>query len=232
MKLGPEFALYGEAFLRLFYPSACASCARLLELEERGLCVGCLKDLQKFRLQPSEERIRVTLSSGDEGWALFRYEGLAKEILHRVKFEGRRDLLRVFVPEIEQFVRRRTQLETYDCIVPIPLDSRRRLERKFNQSGLLARRIHGFLKNPRLLQGALAKSHSALPQSLLGREARRINVDHAFRVRKHRAIEGRSVLLVDDIFTTGATVDEASKMFKAAGASRVGHVTLARTMAH
>ena len=233
MELRHEFFFYGEAFLRLFYPGLCASCNRLLELEERGLCTVCLEDLLKFKLEPSEERIRTTVRATSEGWAIFRYEGLVKEVLRKVKFEGRRDLLRAFYPEIAQFLSRRAPLATYDCLLPVPLDSHRRLEREFNQSGLLAKRIHRFLeRSPRLLTRTLIRKHSPLPQSLLGREARRVNVSHAFSIPNGRAVRGRSVLIIDDIFTTGATIEEIARVLRSAGASRVGYLTLARTAAH
>ena len=232
MKFELEVPLLGEAFLRLFYPSLCAVCSRLLELEEKRLCIECFNRLHPLRLEPSEERIRVTLPATEEGWSLFRYDGLVKELFHKIKFEGRRDLLRVFYPELTQFLTRRTPLASYDWILPIPLDSRRRLEREFNQSGLVAKRIHKFLRGPKLLAWALIRWPSVLPQSLLGREARRINIRRAFHLLRDRAVRGRSVLLVDDIFTTGATLGEVSSLLKSAGAARVGFLTLARTFAH
>ena len=231
MKLCDELPHYGEALLRLFYPSLCASCAQLLALEERGLCEGCLKKLSDLKFQPSEEKIRIHLSTGSEGWALFHYEGLVKEVLHKIKFEGRRDLLQIFYREIESFLARRSHLASYDSVLPVPIDFHRRLEREFNQSGLLANKIHEILGKPRLLKRVLARRRSLLPQSLLGREARRINISHAFRMIDQRSVKNQSVLLVDDIFTTGATLGEVAKILKAAGASRVGYLVLARTPA-
>ncbi len=229
MKLCNELPLYGEALLRLFYPGLCASCDKLLALEERGLCGGCLQKLSDLKFLPSEEKIRINLLSGNEGWSLFDYEGLVREVLHKIKFEGRRDLLQIFYPEIEAFLARRSHLASYDCILPVPLDFHRRLEREFNQSGLLAHKIHEILGKPRLLKRALGRRRSILPQSLLGREARRINISHAFRVMDPRSIKNQSVLLVDDIFTTGATLGEVSKTLKAAGATQIGYLVLART---
>lgn len=228
---------YGEAFLRLLYPSLCATCHQLLELEEQGLCLPCRQNLQKLRLFPSEERIRLSLAYGDEGWALFRYEDPVKEILHQVKFGRRRDLLQIFGGEIASFLQRRPQVAAYDCIAPIPLDPHRRPERQFNQSGLLAQKIHETLggkrgQGPRLEGKLLVKKHSTFPQSLLGREARRLNLQRVFEVFRPQRIKGRSVLLVDDIFTTGATLEEAAKTLKARGASRVAFLTLARALPH
>lgn len=232
VKFSRKFYCYGEAFLRLFYPSLCVSCVQLLELDEKGLCRDCLKTLKKLRLEPAEEKIRTKLAGADEGWSLFRYEGLVKDILHQIKFKKRRDLVKIFDREIRGFLKRHTQLASYDCILPIPMDRRRYLEREFNQSGLLAQTVYGFLKSPRLKSRILARKGGALPQSLLGRQGRRINVDHVFSIRNAEQIQGRSLLLVDDIFTTGATIGEISKIFKSEGVSRVGYLTLARTLAN
>lgn len=237
MEFQAAFLGYGEAFLRLFYPSACAACSRLLELEEQSLCLSCLSQVQKLKLLPSEERIRVSLEYGDEGWALFRYEDQVKDLLHQIKFERRRRLLQVFTKDLILFLARRPQLASYDRIIPVPLDRRRRAEREFNQSGILARTICGILKNqtsslPRLDERTLAKRRPTPPQSLLGREARKINLSQVFRIRNPKRIQGQSVLLVDDIFTTGSTLEEAAKTLKRDGALRVGYLALARVTAH
>lgn len=225
---------YGEALLRLFYPSLCALCDRLLELEERGICVPCRNALHTARFLPSEERIRRQRIWVDEGWALFRYEGAVKELLHRIKFEKRRDLIRVFREAWASFFEARPELARYDLLVPVPLDSRRRLEREFNQSALLAAAIAPFLRRgdegPGLKKRLLFKRRSTPPQSLLGREARLLNLEAAFSVRRPEGLRDRSVLLVDDIFTTGATFEEAAKSLKEAGASRVGVWALARAV--
>ena len=218
---------YLEALLRLLYPSLCGVCENLLELEERGICSLCWVNFQKFRLSPSEERIRVSLKHADEAWALFHYEGIIKDLLHKIKFDKRRDLLKIFAADILQFLTQRSHFATYDRVVPIPLDFRRRLQREFNQSSLIVREIHKVL---RIKRGRyLIKKFSTPAQSLLGRKERRLNVDRVFHVMNPRQVKDKSILLVDDIFTTGATLEEAGKTLKEAGASRVGYFVLART---
>lgn len=133
-------------------------------------------------------------------------------------------------------MRRRPQLGTYDLVAGIPLDSGRRLEREFNQSGLLAERVHRALKrgskiHPRLARKLLFKKRSTAPQSLLGRAERELNLEGVFRVSRPLRVLAKSVLLIDDIFTTGATLEEAAKTLKQAGARRVGYFVIARTAA-
>lgn len=221
--------LYGEAFLRLLFPSLCAACGHLLALEERGLCGPCTAGFEKLKFLPSEERSRLSLSEADEAWALFRYEGSVKDVLHKIKFERRRDLLHLFDGALAHFFnRRRSRLGEFDCIVPVPLDRRRYLEREFNQSAILAAKIRRFM-GVRVEHQGLTKGRSTPPQSLLGREARILNLKGVFGVPRSGRVRGRSVLLVDDIFTTGATVEEAARALKRAGARRIVSLALART---
>ena len=219
---------YQKALLRLFYPSLCALCTLLLELEEEGLCRNCFESLRRFRLLPSEERIRIPLTHAKEAWTLFRYEEGIKEILHKIKFGKRRDLLHLFTEEIRLFCERRRHLAEYDSLAVIPLDPWRRIEREFNPSGLLAEKVQEILNLP-LEKKALVKRRSTFSQTKLGREARKLNLEGVFRAPDPWRIRGKSMLVVDDIFTTGATLEEAGKTLRAAGASRVGFLTLART---
>lgn len=198
-----------------------------MELEEEGLCLPCFGNLKKFRLASHEERIRVSLTYGNEGWAFFRYEEGVKEVLHKIKFEGRRNLIRLLTREAGSFLETWPRLRNYDYVVPIPLDSARRLEREFNQSGLIAGQI-GKATGLELRERTLSKRYPTPPQSLLGREGRKLNLNGAFQVNSPRQVRGKSVLLVDDIFTTGSTFEEAAKALKAAGADRVGYLALAR----
>lgn len=231
MQLLQTLSFYRESLLRLFYPAFCAGCEVLLELQERGLCEICQGRLKQSRFRPSEERIRVSLVYGDEGWALFRYEDLVKEIFHKIKFERRRGLLQIFHSELVDFLRRRPRFSHYDLLIPIPMDPMRRIEREFNQASVLAQNIGRILPKIRLGTRILLKKSSTPPQSFKGRRGRWINLNEVFRVHQAARIQGKKILLVDDIFTTGATLEEGAKTLKAAGAKQVGFFVLARTLA-
>ncbi len=221
--------LYGEAFLRLLFPSLCAACDNLLELKERGLCSPCKAGLDHCRFQAHEEKIRTSLPHTDEGWSLFRYEERVKDLFHQIKFKRRRDLLHLFNEPLHHFLAGHSELERLDGVIPVPLDAGRRLEREFNQSGLLADKISK-ITGVTVRRNVLLKRRSTPAQSLLGREGREINLKGAFRVSNPHRIRGRWVLLVDDIFTTGATVEEAARTLREAGAARVSYLALARAL--
>ena len=119
-------------------------------------------------------------------------------------------------------------LSDYNYLIPVPLHKDRSRERGFNQSELLARELENLFDIPIHL-GNLVRVKNTKPQfSLETREEKLTNVQNAFEVREPEKIEWKNILLVDDIFTTGATVSEIAKTLLNAGANRVDVFTLAR----
>ena len=116
-----------------------------------------------------------------------------------------------------------------DVVIPVPLHRRRLWWRGFNQAALLAMTISRRLGKPSELQ-TLMRSRMTTPQTSQDHDARRRNVRRAFAVRRPARIKGLRVLLVDDVMTTGATVDECARVLMAAGAARVDVLTLARVL--
>ncbi len=118
-----------------------------------------------------------------------------------------------------------------DCeiVIPVPLHPRRLWWRGFNQAALLAMTIARRLDRPIELE-ALMRSRMTTPQTSQDHDARRRNVRRAFAVARPARIKGRRILLVDDVMTTGATVDECARVLVAAGAARVEVLTLARVL--
>lgn len=116
-----------------------------------------------------------------------------------------------------------------DVIIPVPLHPKRLRWRGFNQSVLLAQQVSRALDVP-LDPFVLHRNQETPPQTQLTEEERRKNVRGAFSLNPHRPIKGRRVLLVDDVYTSGATVNECSRSLKRGGAKEVYVLTLARAM--
>ena len=116
-----------------------------------------------------------------------------------------------------------------DMLLPVPLHASRLREREFNQSLLLADRLHRRLGVP-LSYGNLVRLRDTQPQTELTRSARLKNLRRAFSVLHPKEVDGKRLLLVDDVFTTGTTVNECAKALRKAGAADVFVCTLARTM--
>jgi ComF family protein len=117
----------------------------------------------------------------------------------------------------------------FDVILPVPLHPKRLRWRSFNQSLVLAREIGKEWKLP-VDPFVLARSRETPPQTQLNEEERKKNMRRAFSVNAARPIEGKAVLLIDDVYTSGATVNECSRALKRGGAKEVSVLTLARTV--
>jgi len=220
--------LYWEALLRLIYPAACGVCTTLLELEEQGICSACRHRLAVLRFSSHDRILRHRLPSVDEGWTLYPYESPVKEILLGIKFSRKRWLVHVFEEEIRTLALAMAGETAYDFVIPIPLDRQKLIEREFNQSDLIADTVARNIKIP-LEKTLLRKRWNTSSQSILSRRERQANLKNAFKVVDQKKIQGKSLLLVDDVLTTGATAEEASQMLKRHGAKRVDLFTLART---
>jgi len=117
----------------------------------------------------------------------------------------------------------------YDVVMPVPLHRRRLLRRGFNQSALLAAAVTGRLRC-RLDVATLIRVIATPPQTAQDLDSRRRNVHNAFAVRYPERVAGLKVLLIDDVFTTGATANECARVLRAAGAHIVDVLTVARAL--
>jgi ComF family protein len=148
--------------------------------------------------------------------------------VHKLKYA--RDLS--VIPALVELVNHYDLNEFSDinCVVVVPLHLRRLRQRGFNQAAVLARLF--FADNlPLIKSDWLVRTRNTVPQTKLGKRARRKNLKDAFQVRAAVDFKGAGVCLVDDVFTTGTTVRECSKVIMASGASEVRVLTLARVSA-
>jgi ComF family protein len=151
------------------------------------------------------------------------YDGVVRDALHAFKFGGKRALARPLAALIVETLGDHASDEI-DALVPVPLAPARERERGFNQAELLAERLAPALDVP--VERWLRRTRATSPQTELSATERRANVRGAFRASA--AVDGRAVAIVDDVLTTGATVSECARALAAAGARRVGVLTVAR----
>jgi ComF family protein len=158
-----------------------------------------------------------------------RYEDPVSHLLHRLKYTADTSTLPALAQVIKPFVHDLAQefQPQNDRIVPVPLFPARLKKRGLNQSLLLAR-IFFPQAGDALLVDAMIRTRDTPPQTTLDGDARRKNLRAAFAVRYPAAVQGRRIFLVDDVFTTGTTVSECSRVLLAAGAVEICVVTVAR----
>ena len=166
-------------------------------------------------------------ADGDDVELAFAYYGGAlAQAIRRLKYENRPDLARP-LGELLRGACRAAKIHA-DLVVPVPLHPRRLVERGYNQCALLAARVAKEIDAP-IVVSALARTIDTQPQAALSREVRRTNVASVFGVTAPSSVKGRTVGLVDDVSTTGSTLEACRRALLSAGARGVAKIALART---
>ncbi len=241
--IAQEIHHYWTAFVRLIYPEVCLLCSGSLEIQDCYICGPCIHKIEtlkpplcpkcamqippylsKMSRCPSCQNMKTHF---DRGYALFPYQNEIKKILHSVKFSKKSWHLKALDPFLNDLTM--PPIFDYDFLVPVPLDPIRKRQREFNQSHLIARLIHQH-DNSSPIRSVLKKVKRTEPQSALDRSRRLENLGNAFKLRRGSKVSGKKILLIDDIVTTGATVNECAKCLKEKGALKVDFFALARTI--
>ncbi len=221
---------YLGALADLFYPQRCVGCGRRAS---DVLCRGCFEALPWIG-EPSCKRCGMPTAfetfvceeckgvdfDFESARAPLRYEGVGKKIVHALKYGGYyRVVERLMAPMMQEVLTGR-----FDVVIPVPLHRSRLRRRGFNQAELMARGLSEKIKTP--VSDKLEAVRRTRDQVELTAAGRRENVAGAFRARD--AVRGR-VLLVDDVFTTGATLSACAGELRRAGAGEVHALSLCRT---
>ena len=206
----PKYPLCEKCLYQVLFigENACKTCGKQLNEQE---CDYCRCNI--------ESRYFTSVLSACE------YDGCVREKLLEFKFKGRKQLYKVFSAFIMEKLKM-TNEQKIDIIISVPLHFSKLRERGYNQSELIAKEIANQMKLP-LYSNGLIKNKLTQNQSTLDKYGRSVNVRNAFEILNDKELKGKRILLVDDIITTGATVNECSKILKAAGAEEVVVATVA-----
>jgi ComF family protein len=152
-----------------------------------------------------------------------------QQAIHLLKYRGKLRLKQSLLQLAIEHFDAHFAATAFDAIIPVPLHRERLMQREFNQAAVLARGLAGHLNIP-VLERLLVRVRSTRPQVGLSGGERRQNVKQAFALTNAAALEDKQVLVVDDVFTTGATLGEVARTLKVGGATRVDVFALARVV--
>lgn len=211
-----------ERLLELLYPTRCAFCHRLTAGREERICLACLKSLPYVPKAAQSQRF----SHLDACLSPLYYEGDVRASLLRYKFGGVNAYADLYADFIAKCIDENQAF--CDSITWVPLSRRRLRRRGYDQARLIAEELGKRLGVP--CERLLVKIRDNPAQSGIRRpEQRRANVSGVYRASDAESIQGKRIILVDDIVTTGATLSECAAVFRRAGASTVTAVTVARS---
>jgi ComF family protein len=229
--------------LDIALPTLCVACREPVDGE--GVCAGCWAKLSfieppycprlgiPFVYDPGPELLSMEAIANPPAYgrarAAVRYDDVARSLVHALKYQDRTDL----APTIGRWMARagRELLQDADVLLPVPLHWRRGWSRRYNQSGALARVIERH-SGVRLVSEALRRVRRTEQQIGLSRTQRASNVQGAFKVAPERNgdVAGRRVILIDDVLTSGATVDACARALLRAKAASVDVLVFARVV--
>ncbi len=205
----------------------CADCSNSIRYVQEPFCTRCGKP---FTSDSGISHICYDCIKGKNKFtmsrAAFEYNGAIVKLIHRFKFGDQVNVLSFFSDEIFKLYQVHYSTESINAIIPVPLSLRRLKHRSYNQTQLLAAQLSKKLSIPVFPQ-VLEKIKETPPQSRLSAEKRQENVKDAYKVTDRVSLKGKKVLLIDDVITTGATVNACTKALMRAGIKQVYVVAIA-----
>jgi ComF family protein len=237
------FSLLSDPLLSILYPQYCGACGRFVEKAEDGAaCRDCWEFTTIFDasnalcakcgsllIGAADVSYSTCKHCDDHRFDLARAAGmyekaLAASILRLKRVANVSSTVRkCFIKAFEE-----VEMPVGFTVVPVPLSRRRLLERGFNQASLLARVIADHTGQPIDEHSLIRKQDTPMHRAAMDRKAREATVKNAFAVVRPALIEGRNILLVDDLMTSGSTASHCAKVLKKSGAEKVIVLTLAR----
>ncbi len=221
-----------EFVLNFLFPPVCGICG---EINKNWLCEECKTKLKKLEINGYIKSKRLLKQNYmgieeiyiDEFFYLFEYKKIIRKLLLRYKFGGKPYLSNMFTNIILNNKKIGKIFENYDIIIPVPMDVKKKNERGYNQTELILNLIS---KKRRIIieNKILYKIKNTKTQSTLSLKERYRNIKNVFLVKNTYKIKDKKIIVFDDIYTTGATANEISKILKQAGAKKVLVLVIAK----
>lgn len=206
-----------ETVLDIIYPKRCLWCGEILDFgRSEDFCLSCRNKFEGLNLLEYKD---------ENGFSLFNYDGEIRTKILSLKYDGKRDIGKAFgCLMYKAFIKNGFDMD-FDEILPVAISRKRLKERGYNQTEIMAEELSRLSGIP--VGKGLVRVKETKPQNKLNIEERKINVKNAFKT--DRSFEGKKILLIDDIYTTGSTAAACAEALYTAGARSVKFCTAAKT---
>ena len=224
---------YIKDFWFLLYPHVCEACGRLLYANEQIVCTRCLYDIPRTDYCYDTENPIIMLFAGRlnivRGTALFSFQkgSRFRKLLHNLKYNSKPEIGVLLGKELGADMLESGNFNEIDFIVPVPLHPNREKQRGYNQSEMIGEGISMVTGIP-LITGNLVRSVETVTQTKIKREERWKNVSGKFIVQNEMEFENKHILLVDDVVTTGSTLEACGEVLKTVPGLKLSIAVLAK----
>ncbi len=218
----------------LFFPELCLACATVLTNNENIVCTSCRFELPEthFTKQKNNtiEKIFVTRLDVVEATALLYYKkgGLVQNLIHNLKYNGHQEIGVFFGEWLGNEILSSNRFKSLDYIIPVPLYKKRLQERGFNQVTLFGKKLSNILDVP-YKDSVLIRETESVKQSKKSRLERWQNVNHIFKLTEKNSFKNKHILLIDDILTSGATIESCYNCLKQIENIKISIATMSYT---
>ncbi|GGK72943.1 ComF family protein [Rufibacter glacialis] len=223
-------------FLALLFPEDCRACGGELALGEEVICSHCRIKLPytHFHLSPTHNALhevfwgRVPLQLA-VAYLKFQEKGRVQRLLHQLKYRGQEEVGELLGRWFGAQLKEQPEFHSIDVVVPVPLHKSKLRQRGYNQVTGFAQALGQHLEVP-LAADVLLKNQASSSQTRKNRQARWEAMQHLYGIQQPWAVEGKHVLLVDDVITTGATIEACAELLLRHGARAVSVASMAYTL--
>ncbi|QTE21910.1 ComF family protein [Polaribacter cellanae] len=221
-------------FFQLFYPRLCANCDAQLIENESILCTFCRHDLPLTNFNNYRENKVAKIFYGriavEKAYSLlfYRKEGISKKLIHELKYKGNEDIGVFFGNWLGEMLKENKKFSDVDCIIPVPLHPKKKRERGYNQVSKFGQTVGKYLQIP-FNEHVLTRISSSKTQTLQSRFERFTNNDTKFLLTDYNSLRNKHVLIVDDVITTGATLEACAKELQKTENIKISFLTIGYT---
>lgn len=200
-----------KSFAQLLFPDLCVCCKGFLINQERFVCDMCNYNLPRYEfneLKNNDLRKKfwgILPLEECLAYLFFRQNNEVQKIIHELKYNGNNEIGFTMGQAFGHFIMSFDRLDDIDFIIPIPLHKKREDQRGFNQAEIIANGVSNIIKVP-VLNNVLRRVVNNKSQTNRNRTDRSINTDNIFKVQNLKLLQGKHILLIDDVITTGATI--------------------------